>query len=86
MNSCFTINEKELNCVHGYHLKTINCPYSQKLGLMCCMSHIDTNHQFWCTHALVKNGNGNGYKYCPSKLCPYTLMTNLKCSMHHHDS
>ena len=83
MNSCFTCEEKKLKCTYGYNLKTINCPYSQKLGLMCSMNHIDTNNKLWCTHALVKNGAS--YKYCPSKLCPYTLRTNLKCAMRHSD-
>ena len=77
---CSRCNGNKTNCVYGYYLSTIDCPYSQKLGLMCDMNHCDTkNNKLWCTWALQKSGDG--FIYCPHNDCPYTLKTKIKCSM-----
>lgn len=76
---------KCLDCKDA-QLRTIDCPYTQKLGLMCSLNHSDTiknsrcGTSIWCKWAIKKDGNK--YIYCPRSKCPASLPDNL-CIMRH---
>ena len=77
---------ENMKCSHGSHLLTIDCPYSQKFGLMCSMIHSDTiSSKIWCAHALTKHTTSTGvyYDYCSNENCPYTIKHKIPCSMRH---
>jgi len=68
-----------MNC-NDFNLRTIDCPYTQKFGLMCSMNHCDSRHQMWCTYALKKVGDK--YIYCSREDCPASKKDN-PCGMGH---
>ena len=77
------MKKKNMDCSHGYDLLTIECPYTQKFGLMCSMNHCDTyksEQVWWCVKALKKVNN----KYVMRSVdeCPFSLKDNPCCMRH----
>lgn len=88
MNRKLDLKSDKFKCFdcNNAHLLTINCPYTQKHGLMCSLNHSDTiknstwGMSMWCKWAIKKDGDR--YIYCPKSECPASLPDN-PCLMRH---